>query len=58
MELVTVSQLAEILGVCRVTIYRRIASGDLPKPLYVGKRSPRWREDDIRQWIAALAAVA
>ena len=56
LRLLTISQVAEIFGVTRVTVYRRIASGLIPAPFYVGARCPRWRESDIRAAIDRLAA--
>jgi hypothetical protein len=37
-------------------VRRRVAEGTFPRPIYLGPRTPRWRESDIDQWIADLAA--
>jgi len=38
------AELARQLSVSRRTIFRHIASGRLPKPIYLGCKSPRWRQ--------------
>ena len=34
----------------RATIYRRIAAGDFPRPVRLGRRRVAWRESDIERW--------
>jgi excisionase family DNA binding protein len=49
----TVSQAAEILGVHKRTIWRRIASGDIPATQIPGRSGweYRIREDDLRKYL-------
>jgi prophage regulatory protein len=42
-------------GLGRSTIYRKIGAAAFPQPVSVGGASVRWRESDVRQWMAALA---
>jgi predicted DNA-binding transcriptional regulator AlpA len=52
--LLRVVDLERVLNCDRRTIERMRSSARLPKPdLYVGRRSPRWRADTIRAWIAS-----
>ena len=46
----TINQLAELLGIGRSSIYRRIEDGTLPKPIKLGKLS-RFSENAV---VAAL----
>lgn len=37
----------------RSEIYRRIASGDFPRPVNLTERSRAWNSAEVDQWIAA-----
>ncbi|MBK8814866.1 MAG: AlpA family phage regulatory protein [Methylococcaceae bacterium] len=43
-----------IIPVSRATFYRRIESGDYPKPIKLGQRSVAWRVEDIRELLTKL----
>ena len=43
-------------GLARVTIYKRMAAGTFPRPVYPAPRAPRWRSDEIASWIERLSA--
>ena len=47
-----VSDVAERLGCSTRTVYRLIATGNLPKPLRIGKLI-RWEREGFEAWIAA-----
>lgn len=38
----------------RTTVYRRLASKNLPQPVSVGLGRLRWRERDIADWVDSL----
>jgi predicted DNA-binding transcriptional regulator AlpA len=38
----------------RSTIYAMMARKELPPPCIMNRRGLRWRESDIREWIAGL----
>jgi predicted DNA-binding transcriptional regulator AlpA len=38
----------------RSTIYAMMARNELPPPCIMNRRGLRWRESDIREWIAGL----
>jgi excisionase family DNA binding protein len=48
----TIGQCADLLQVSQLTIRRRWAAGAFPAPVSIG-RVLRWREADVRQWLAA-----
>jgi prophage regulatory protein len=52
-KLLTISELAEKLGVGKVTIYNwmKAEKAPLPKPLALSPRVVRWREADIEAWL-------
>lgn len=41
----------DITQIPRSTLYDRMADGTFPKPIRVGKRSVRWFEDEILEWM-------
>jgi prophage regulatory protein len=48
----TVAAVSAITTLSRATIERKIASGDMPPPIYVSERRKCWRESAVRQWMA------
>ena len=36
-----------MLAIGRSTLYRRVRAGEIPKPLQIGPKSTRWREDEV-----------
>ena len=50
-QLLTVKALGAMLGVSRTTIYEWLRAGKLPRPIYLVTRAPRWRADEIAEWI-------
>ena len=38
------------------TLWRKVKSGEFPKPVKLSKRVTAWRVEDIRQWIEAHGA--
>lgn len=56
MKLLTVQDVCGVLKCSRPTLYRRArAQPDFPRPLYPGSRSPRWRSDEIDQYLDRLS---
>jgi excisionase family DNA binding protein len=51
-RLLTIGQLATLLGVSKSCIRKWLASGFLPPPLKLGKRLVRWERDTIADWLA------
>jgi predicted DNA-binding transcriptional regulator AlpA len=49
--LVTIKELAEFLKMSTRTIWRKCSAGEIPQPIYIGAKTPRWRADDIKNWI-------
>lgn len=48
------SDVCNLLGLSRSTIYRRMIEGTFPQPLWIGGHSVRWRLDAIESWRDAL----
>ena len=53
--LLNVYEVCRKIGCTRATIYKRVADGSFPKPVHIGPRSPRWRSDEIADWIDRLS---
>jgi predicted DNA-binding transcriptional regulator AlpA len=54
--MLTSAQVAETLGVSPSTLCRWRAQGVGPRVYWLGKASPRYREDDILEWLERNAA--
>lgn len=53
-RLLSERQLTDALGVCRLTLYRRMTRGDFPKPLQIAPQRVRWRESEVLAWLDNL----
>ncbi len=40
-------------GLSKASIYRQIATGDMPPPIRLGPRAVGWRLADINTWLAS-----
>jgi excisionase family DNA binding protein len=49
--LLTINDLARLLGLSPKAIYNRRHRGELPRAIVLG-HSLRWRPEDVEQWIA------
>lgn len=60
MKLLTVKDLADLLGIHERTCWRLAAMDEagqpeFPKPLRIGPKTVRWRPADVEAYLAALA---
>ena len=55
-RLLTVADVARALAVSTRTVWRLVASGELPQPQKIGKRLRRWRASDIEAYVAGKPA--
>jgi len=53
-QLLSIKTVATRVGRSRSSIYADIVKGTFPRPLKIGKRASRWREEDIEKWINNL----
>jgi len=56
--LIRLTELCELLGVSRSTVYKWMAEGTFPPPVRVSERAVRWRTADIEAWRGSLVASA
>ncbi len=54
--LLTVRQVAELLGVHARSIWRLSQAGDIPAPIRLGERVVRWRLSDLREHLGRKVA--
>ena len=47
-------EVEELTALRRSALYQKIAEGVFPAPVKIGKRSVRWRYQDILAWIESL----
>lgn len=46
-----ISEVSELTGLSRPTIYRRMRDSDFPRPRQMGPRAVRWSESAVRHWL-------
>ncbi|MCH8851419.1 MAG: AlpA family phage regulatory protein [Planctomycetes bacterium] len=44
---------ARLCGVSRSQWWKLHSAGKIPLPVRLGTRAPRWRVDELREWLAA-----
>ena len=52
----TLLRLPEVRAACalsRTEMYRRLAAGEFPRPIALGRRAVAWRSSEIQDWIAS-----
>ena len=52
--LLTTHDIIALVRLSRTSIYRMTRQGRFPPPCSVGNGKIRWREDDVRAWMAGL----
>lgn len=55
---VSVREVAELLGVNPRTVWRMAQTGEIPAPIRLGERIVRWRLSDLREHLDRKAAGA
>jgi predicted DNA-binding transcriptional regulator AlpA len=54
--LLTAEQVAGAYGVHKRTVWRLVATGDIPQPIRIGRRIVRWRLSDLQQHVQLAKA--
>jgi len=54
LRLITVEKVAELLAVSTRHVWRLVATGRLPAPVRLGRRSARWRPGDLESFIKEM----
>lgn len=49
--------LMQLVPFSPATLWRKVASGDFPKPVKLSDRVTGWRVEDIREWFAQKGIV-
>lgn len=57
-RLLRVSDVARYLSTSRCTVFRWLRTGRLPQPIRFGRRSIRWRAEDLERFIEASSQDA
>ena len=52
------SEVEDLTGLSRSSIYRLMSTGDFPKPSRLTGKAVRWRLSEISAWLAERAPVA
>lgn len=48
----TTAAVSALTTLSRATIERKVATGDMPRPIYISQRRKAWRESAIRAWMS------
>ena len=56
-KILRLSQVKEITGLSRSTIYLRMSEGSFPKKIDLGARAIGWLSSEINQWIEEKISV-
>ena len=52
------SEVVAVTGLSRSTIYRRMAEGQFPRSVKLGKGRVGWRESEVQEWLESLPRAA
>lgn len=55
--LLRVIDICRLLKISRASLYRKVASGEFVRPIYLGTRMPRWDSSQLHAWITAKTKV-
>ncbi len=47
-------EVAQLLGICRATVWKLSATGELPQPVRIGGWAARWERAAILRYVEAL----
>lgn len=50
-RLITIGEVSKIVGFGRTYIYYSIKKGEFPSPYKIGKKTSRWSEKEINEWV-------
>jgi prophage regulatory protein len=50
-QLLTVKEVAGLLGIHERTVWKMASASEIPKPIKIGSKSVRWRLNDLRNFI-------
>lgn len=51
MKIIRTNELAAILSVSKITIFRMSKRGELPPKIKISTRAVGWLESDIKEWL-------
>jgi predicted DNA-binding transcriptional regulator AlpA len=52
-EVMTPKQVCIFLGISRSTLHNKVKADDtFPKPISITKGKPRWKYNDVHQWLS------
>jgi prophage regulatory protein len=54
--MIRLSDVCDLLGISRSTVYKRVSEGTFPPPVHLGPGTVRWRIEVIEAWRDAQAA--
>ncbi len=50
-KLIPITEVMELVGLAKPTIYKYIRDGEFPKPVKLSRRASRWSLNAVLEWI-------
>ena len=57
-KLLKCSEVQEQTALSKPTVYRKMNTGEFPRPLRIGSCTVRWKQSDITGWIDSLISTS
>ena len=57
-RILRIGEVSTVTGLSRSTIYRRMAEGQFPQSVKLGKGRVGWRESEVQEWLESLPRAA
>lgn len=57
-KLIRLSELTQIVGLCRTSIYVKLKQGDFPRLVRIGSKAVAWKSEDIKAWVDSRSKVS
>ena len=56
MRICRLTEVTELVGLCKSSIYRKVADGTFPAPIKISERAIGWTDTVISEWIESRIA--
>ena len=55
-EILRIREVLRITGLGRSSLYAKVARGDFPRPVKIGKRASGWLSSEVSDWLQSRIA--
>jgi len=57
-EIMTVNEVAAMLGISPRTVWEQSSCGAMPKPIKIGRKITRWHRQTLEKWLEEKVEIA